>query len=194
MRRINQTDLREQCRALPQKLVLELLGFSQWIELQRFVAKWKLPLGGAKTDLFAVFQELRSFTKQYGPVLKVLIEDLPADGSEGELGVRFLRAKIQKVEADARMSELRIADREGRLRDVALVSSCLELLVNRMRSAGERARRNWGDAGYEFFKDVVDGFGSDLRGFIDAERTTRMKPDAGKPRQSPKRLPKAADA
>ncbi|MFM9962872.1 MAG: hypothetical protein ACKV2Q_16805 [Planctomycetaceae bacterium] len=175
--RVTISDLREQCRALPQKLVLELFGFSQWIELQRFAGKWKLPLGGAKTDLFAVFAELRSFAKQYGPVLKALIDDLPADGSENELGVRFLRAKIAKTESDTEMSQLRVAEREGRLRDVRLVSQCLELLVTRMRSATERAQRKWGSEGHEFFAELIDGFGSDLRGFIDAERQKRDSAD-----------------
>lgn len=177
MARIDVTELRERFRAVPQKLILELLGFRQWTELQRFADKWRLSIGGKTTDLFVLFRELRSFAAKYGPVLSALIEDLPTDGSEGELGVRYLRAKIAKTEADAQMAQLRVAEREGRLRDVRLVSQSLDLLANRIRNSTEMAQRRWGEPGREFFQELVDGFGSDLKTFFDAERQKRDSAD-----------------
>ncbi|MBC7818259.1 MAG: hypothetical protein IAG10_15340, partial [Planctomycetaceae bacterium] len=45
------------------------MGFKQWIELQRFVTKWRLPIGDKTCDLFAVVRELRSFVMKYGSIL-----------------------------------------------------------------------------------------------------------------------------
>ncbi len=105
-----------------------------------------------------------------------------AGTDDDSLGVQFLRAKVRKVRVDADAAELRNAEREGRLCDVGLVSKCLELLCSRARSTGELARRKWGDEGYNVFSEMVDGFGSDLREFVDAERTARTNANgASKP-------------
>lgn len=168
MVRLTNSQLREQCRELPQKFVLELFGFTQWVELQRFAAKWKLPLGGAKTDLFAVFQELRSFTKQFGPVLKALIEDVPP-GSDvgGELGVQFLKAKIRKTRADADAAELRVDQKAGRLLDREKVHEIFERLAARVQRAGDKAQSRWGSDGHDFMLSLTEGFAEDIRGVID---------------------------
>ena len=162
MARIDIGDLRERCRALPQNLVLELLGFRQWIELQRFADKWRLPVGGKTTDLFAVFRELRSFVAKYGVVLAALLDDLPADGSDGELGVRYLRAKISKTEADAMMAQLRVSQKEGRLCDRELIHESLLLLSERIRRTSDTAIRRWGNDAADMFEQLANGFGDDL--------------------------------
>lgn len=172
MARIDVTDLRERCRALPQKLVLELLGFKQWTELQRFADKWRLPIGGATTDLFAVFRELRLFASKYGQVLTALIEDLPTDGSEGQLGVRYLKAKIAKTEADARAAELRVVQKEGRLVDREQVHSLIEVIANRVNKMSDRAQKRWGTEGFEFFNDLANEIEEDIRALIAGDSET----------------------
>lgn len=167
MARLNITDLRERCHALPQKLVLELFGFKQWIELQRFADKWRLPIGGKTTDLFAVFRELRSFASKYGAVLSALLEDLPTDGSEGELGVRYLRAKIAKTEADAAMAQLRVAQKENQLCPRDDVRQVFNAIVDRIHKSCDRAQAKWGRDGFEFFELLTEGIRSDIRAAIE---------------------------
>lgn len=166
MARIDVSELRERCHALPQKLVLELLGFKQWVELQRFADKWRLPIGGKTTDLFAVFRELRSFVAKYGTVLGALIEDLPADGSEGELGVRYLRAKIAKTEADAEMAQLRVAQKENQLCPRDDVRQLFNAIVDRFHGACDRAQARWGADGFDFFESLAEGIRGDIRAAI----------------------------
>ena len=166
MARLNINDLRERCHALPQKLVLELFGFKQWIELQRFADKWRLPIGGKTCDLFAVFRELRSFAAKYGAVLSALIEDLPTDGSEGELGVRYLRAKIAKTEADAAMAELRVQHKAGTLCFAADVSEIFNRVLDRFHKACDHAQSRWGADGTDFFEQLADGIKTDILAVI----------------------------
>ena len=155
MTQLTIADLRDRCRVMPQKLVLELFGFRQWIELQRFVDKWRLPIGGKTCDLFAVFQELRVFASKYGVVLSALIEDLPTVGSEGELGVRYLRAKIDKTEQDARAATIRNELREGSLLDRARVHEIFERLAVSIRKASDKAQSRWGVDGFDFMAGLA---------------------------------------
>lgn len=166
MARLNISELRERCHALPQKLVLELFGFRQWIELQRFADKWRLPIGGKTCDLFALFRELRSFASKYGAVLSALIEDLPTDGSEGELGVRYLRAKIAKTEADAAMAELRVQQKAGTLCFADDVHQIFNAIIDRFHKGCDHAQAKWGHDGADFFEQLAAGIKTDILAVI----------------------------
>ena len=169
MAKIDITDLRARCLAVPQKLMLEMLGFRQWLELQRFADKWKLPIGGATTDLFAVGRALRLFVAKYGTILSAVMEDLPTDGSEGELGVRYLKAKIDKTEQDARASAIRNELREGNLLDRARVHEIFERLAARVQRASDKAQSRWGSDGHDFMQTLVEGFETDIRSVVDLD-------------------------
>ena len=185
MARLDITDLRERCRALPQKFVLELLGFRQWIELQRFADKWRLPIGGTTTDLFAMFRELRLFVAKYGTIISALIEDIPADGSEGELGVRYLRAKIAKTEADAQAAELRNAHKEGRLCDRAEVRAAFGRIASVFQNAAGNAQRKWGADGFDFFVALAENIGAELQTLIvDDPEATADEADERSPKST----------
>lgn len=155
-------------RAVPQKDMVAMCGGRQGKQLQDMQRIWGLPFAGDPIDLFEFFGSLWKFLIKHGPAFRLIMEAENCEDSS--LLEKLQKARIWKTQEDAKAAALRNAEREGRLRDVGVVSGCLELLVKRVRTAGERARRKWGDAGYEFFVDLVDGFGSDLRGFIDAER------------------------
>lgn len=136
-------------------------------QLDAVAERWGFPINGSPCDLVAVLVRLSEFLKKYGPLLKVLMDD-EGEGDENALGVRYLRAKIDKTEEDAKAQRLRNEQKESRLCDRESIMRSLALLADRIVKAGERAQRKWGDEGYEFFQDLAAGFESDLRGVFDA--------------------------
>ena len=162
-------ELRAMLRAVPQRIVGQMCGGRQTVHLQRVADRWGFPIDGKTVDLFAVMARLWSFLKQYGPMLAVLMEDT-GDGDENALGVRYLRAKIQKTEADAAAAELRNAQREGLVCERAHVHRVYELMSSRILRASDNAQKKWGIEGFEVFSDLAAGIGDDIRGLIDAEK------------------------
>ncbi|MFM9961843.1 MAG: hypothetical protein ACKV2Q_11530 [Planctomycetaceae bacterium] len=161
-----------QLRSVPQQVILAMTGKRQSVELQRIATKWGIPIAGRTVDLFAVLRAVCDFLAERGPMLSVLLDET-TDDPDTPLMVELLKARIAKLQVDSRLAELRLAERQGRLRDAGLVATTLELMASRTRSAAERARRTWGEAGYQFIVDLVADFDSDLRAFIGNEREKR---------------------
>lgn len=154
-------ELRAMLRAVPQRIVGQMCGGRQTVHLQRVADRWGFPIDGKTVDLFAVMARLWSFLKQYGPMLAVLMEDT-GDGDENALGVRYLRAKIQKTEADALAAELRNAQKEGMLCDRSQVHEAFGRIASAFQDASRKAQLKWGQDGFDFFVALADKMEADV--------------------------------
>lgn len=156
-----------QLRAVPKLVIVEILG-RQHNQLDGIADRWGFPINGSPCDVTAVLRRLSDFLKKYGPMLSVLMEDSGENGDENALGVRYLRAKIEKTQQDALAQRLRNEQKQQRLCDLETITQCLGLLSDRITKAGERAQQRWGQSGLEFFQDLAAGFQTDLNGVFDA--------------------------
>lgn len=164
-------ELRAMLRAVPQRIVGQMCGGRQTVHLQRVADRWGFPIDGKTVDLFAVMARLWSFLKQYGPMLAVLMEDTSDGGDENALGVRYLRAKIQKTEADAQAAELRVAQKEGLLCDRAQVHEAFGRIANVFQKASGQAQRKWGADGFDFFATLAENIAVELQTMIGNDAT-----------------------
>ncbi len=148
-------ELKAALRTVPQRIVGQMCGMRQTVHLQRVATRWSFPIDGKTVDLFAVMNRLWSFLTQYGPMLSAVMEDVGEDdGDDNALGVRYLRAKTRKTEAEADAAQLRVEERKGTLCQRDFIHDFLSRLANRIRSAGEQAQRNWGEDGFELFHQI----------------------------------------
>lgn len=147
-------ELREILRAVPQRIVGQMCGGRQTVHLQRMANRWGFPIDGKSVDMFAVMTRLWTFLTQYGQQLAALMEDAVDEGDENALGVRYLRAKTAKTEAEAKMVQLRFEEKNGSVCPREMMHDLLAPLANRIRSAGEQAQRNWGDDGFDLFHQI----------------------------------------
>lgn len=170
-------ELRAMLRAVPQRIVGQMCGGRQTVHLQRVADRWGFPLDGKTVDLFAVLARLWEFLKRYGPMLSALMEDT-GDGDENALGVRYLRAKIAKTEADAEAARLRVAHKAGQLCDRAMVHEGFALLANRVQKTCDLAQRRWGQDAFELFESLANGVAEDFKaaGFTDEESQAETCP------------------
>lgn len=161
-------ELRDQLRKIPQKFIREACGHRQVVHLQKMETRWGCPLSGATVDLYSLLDWLWTFLVKHGPTLKAVLETSDA-ASEGPLAVKLVKARIAKLQADARMAELRLVQKEGRLVDLEQVHSLLELVANRVNKTSDRAQKKWGSEGFEFFNDLANGIESDIRVLIERD-------------------------
>lgn len=149
-------ELREILRAVPQRIVGEMCGGRQTVHLQRVANRWGIPLAGdgGKVDLFAVLARLWLFLKDYAVPLAAIMNDSGEDGDDDTLGVRYLRAKTAKTEAEAKMVQLKFEKEDGSVCSREMMHDLLAPLANRIRTAGEQAQRNWGDDGFDLFHQI----------------------------------------
>lgn len=159
--KLSDDELTSILKAVPQRIVGRMLGGRQTVHLQRLADRWGFPVTGRNVDLFAVMARLWAFLKQYAPMLQVLMEDT-GDENGDALGVKFLKAKIRKVQADATMAELRAAQKENSLVDRATIHEALQSVAARINGACDRAQRKWGPDGFEFFSELVEAIRGDI--------------------------------
>ena len=156
-------ELRALLRAVPQRIVGQLCGGRQTVQLQRLADRWGFPIAGRTVDLFAVMSRLWEFLKRYGPLLSAVLEDTGEAGDENALGVRYLRAKIAKTEADAAAAQLRVEQKAGRLCDRELIHQSLTLLAERIRRTSDVAIRRWGNDAADLFEQLAIGYCEDVK-------------------------------
>lgn len=167
-------ELRAMLRAVPQRIIGQMCGGRQTVHLQRVADRWGFPIDGKTVDLFAVMGRLWEFLKRYGPMLSALMEDT-GDGDENALGVRYLRAKIAKTEADAEAARLRVEHKAGQLCDRSDVHQLFNALVDRIHKSCDRAQAKWGADGFEFFADLTEGIKGDIRAVIGRNAETNRE-------------------
>ena len=154
-----------QLRAVPQQIILVMTGKTQTIELQRFAAKWGIPIAGRTVDLFSVMRTMCEFLDKHGPMLTLILEE-QTDDPDGPLMVELLRARIAKLQADARLSELRLAERENQLCDRSSVHTAFGRIASVFQNAASNAQRKWGASGFDFFAQLAETIASELQPLI----------------------------
>lgn len=157
-----------QLRSLPQQVILLMTGKTQTVELQRFTTKWGIPIAGRTVDLFSVMRSMCAFFEKHGSMLSLLLEET-TDDPDGPLMVELLRARIAKLQADARLSELRLAERENQLCARDQVHQVFELIASRFLRASDQAQKKWSSEGFEFFRELAKGMEDDFRLLIERE-------------------------
>ena len=154
--------LRDVLKAVPSKLIREACGSRQVAHVQRMTERWGVPLSGATVNLYDVLAWVWSFLVKHGPTLKAVLEASDAE-ADGPLAVQLIKARIAKLSADARMAELRVAQKENVLVELSLIHQPLMRLADRIRISAEAAQRKWGIEGFEHFHELWEGFDSDVK-------------------------------
>ena len=162
--KLSADEVREVLRSVPQRIVGEMCGRRQTVQLHRMADRWRVPIDGKTSDLFAVMTWLWDFLKRYGPMLAAVMED-DGSGDDNSLGARFLRAKTRKTEAEAEAAELRVQEKAGVLCNQKMIHELLARLADRLRNAAEESQRRWGKEGYEMFRDLNQAFRRDLEAY-----------------------------
>lgn len=155
------SQLAEQCRKVPQKLMLQLFGAKEkeTLVLKRFEQAWDFPVGSTETNLFAVFKSLRAFFHKHGPVIREIIKSSDINPA---LATRLHQAKVRKVEGEAEATELRNNQKAHVTCDVKLMHEFLARLSERYQSAAQQAQRQWGNDGFEIFNALQTSLREDL--------------------------------
>lgn len=174
-----------QLRSVPQQVILTMTGKQQTVELQRIAAKWGIPIAGRTVDLFSVLRSTCEFLDKHGPMLSLILEE-PTDDPDGPLMVELLRARISKLQADARLAELRLAERENLLCDRRQVHEAFGRIASVFQNSASNAQRKWGESGFDFFVELADKMEAEVMPlFVDdahnADAADPQEDDAEKP-------------
>lgn len=164
------TELAKQCRKIPQKLMVQLFGAKQRIELLRFEQQWNCPIGSATVDLFSAIRFFREFFLKNGQVLREIVKSGDADPA---LVTQLHQSRARKMEAEARAAELRVEQKEGTLCETKVIHAMLAKLLGHFQSAAQQAQRQWGSEGFEMFNGLQAAVREEVR------QLTQGAPPAG---------------
>ena len=166
---IQENEWREKIyRDVPQKDFAAMCGGNgrpkQTKQLQDFERVYRLPFAGSSVDLFEFMPKLWDRLSELRPTIKLIDEMI--EGDQSNLTIEFLKARTRKMNADADVAELRVAERQRLVVERSKVHLVFEQIIGIIHAGSDTAQATWGVQGYEFIAGLVERISSGVKGVI----------------------------